>query len=107
MRSATAAPFWFDALNYSVGNITTSSSNLWIRHNGTANDSLEVSYSGSPTAAAGNRYEINQDRTDDVQRWFFANTNGFGSASGVSLYASFNVSLTNLPTNPGGEAGVQ
>ena len=95
ISSLQAAPFWFDSMNYSVGNITTVAPN-WIRHSGSLNDSLEVN------TAAGHRYEVNQTRTDDVHRQFFANTNGFTAASGLSLYASFTINVTNLPANGGG-----
>src|ERR1051326_3770712 len=97
-----AAPFWFDQMNYAVGNIYTNSGGLWLRHSGTSSDSLAVSYTGSPVAVSGNRYEVNQGRQDDVHRLFFADTNGFDYTSPLSLYASFTVSLTNLPANSGG-----
>src|SRR5438105_13638363 len=72
-------PYWSDPLNYPVGNITTNSSGLWINHSGNQSDSLVVNYAGSSAAAAGNRYEINEKRTDDVHRWFDSvATNGVG-----------------------------
>lgn len=91
---------WFDTMtNYPVGNITTNAGSLWIRHSGGNGDSLVVDYAGSPTALAGHRYEVNQARADDVRRLFSPDTNGVNS--GV-VYASFIVSVTNLPGNPGG-----
>src|SRR6267142_4180648 len=94
--------FWYDALNYNLGNITNGSGLLWLTHSGGVGDSLEVNYAGSAAAAAGHRYEVNQSRQDDIHRWFFPNTNGFAAGAGVSLYASFTISMTNLPGNAGG-----
>ncbi len=91
---------WFDTMtNYPVGNITTNAGSLWVRHSGGSGDSLVVDYAGSATALAGHRYEVNQARADDVRRLFSPDTNGVNS--GV-VYASFTVSVTNLPGNPGG-----
>ncbi len=91
--------FWYDTLNYPTGNITTNSSGAWINHSGSA-DTLVVAYPGGVAAQAGNRYEVSQARTGDIHRWFDpVNTNAVGSGT---LYASFIVSVTNLPSNSGG-----
>jgi hypothetical protein len=98
--SLHAQPFWFDSMSYS-NNITTNSGGLWIRHSGTANDSLALNYAGvPPAAAAGFRYEVNQTKTDDVHRWLDpVATNG--NLNGM-LFSSFIVSVTTLPANPSG-----
>lgn len=90
---------WFDSMSYPAGNITTNTDKFWVRHSGSANDSLVVNYAGSPAAKAGARYEVNQGRSDDIHRLFFADTNGFSDGA---MYASFIVSVTNLPSNVGG-----
>jgi hypothetical protein len=91
---------WYDTMAYPEGNITTNSSGLWIRHSGSGGDSLVVAYPGSGAALPGNHYEVNQSRSDDIRRWFDpVATNGYLSGT---LYASFIVSVTNLPSNTGG-----
>src|SRR2546421_3376105 len=87
--SLQASLFFYDALNYANGNITTNSSGRWLRHSGTGNDSLVVN----------NRYEVNQNRADDVHRWFDPiNTN---TVSSGTVYASFMMRMTNLPNAAG------
>ena len=86
-------------MDYPAGNITTNTGKSWVRHSGSSGDSMVVNYAGSPAAATGKRFEVNQSRSDDVHRWFTPDTNGFSSGA---LYASFIVSVTNLPSNPGG-----
>jgi len=90
---------WFDSMDYPVGNITTNAGSLWVRHSGGSADALVVDYAGSPAALAGHRYEVNQARADDIHRLFSPDTNGVSSGA---VYASFIVSITNLPGNSGG-----
>jgi hypothetical protein len=90
---------WFDDMNYPVGNITTNPGNIWTRHSGGSGDSLVVDYPGSFAAMPGHRYEVSQNRSDDVHRLFYPNTNGISSGT---VFASFIVSVTNLPSNPYG-----
>lgn len=100
IAGARADLFWLDTMDYPEGDITTNSSGLWVRHSGSGGNSLVVAYPGSPAALAGNRYEVNQTRTDDIRRWFDpVSTNGYLSGD---LWASFIVSVTNLPSNTGG-----
>jgi hypothetical protein len=112
LASLHAQQLFNDVMNYPTGNITTnkatnivSATNFvffpWVRHSGTANDSKEVTYAGNGAlAAAGQRYQVNQNNTDDVHRLFDpVSTNGYISGT---LYASFIVSLINLPNNPQG-----
>jgi hypothetical protein len=80
---------FYDALNYPNGSITNNSGGLWIQHSGVNNDALEVN----------GRYEVNQNRTADVHRWFDPiATNGYLSGT---LFASWTIRMTNLPNGSG------
>jgi hypothetical protein len=97
-----AQPLWTDSMAYPVGLITTNSDGLWLNHSGNQ-DTFVQTYPGSAAALAGNRYEVNQTRTGDIHRWFVpANTNRYAAGSNTVLYASFTVSVTNLPAYPNG-----
>lgn len=95
--------FWSDSMGYPPvpGLITTNSGGLWINHSG-SQDTLVEAYPGSSAALAGNRYEVNQNLTGDIHRWFTTSTNQYYTSSSASLYASFIVAVTNLPDNAGG-----
>ena len=83
---------FYDALNYPNGCIATNSGGLWVLHNsGTNNDAIEVN----------GRYEVNQNRTDDVHHYLDPLNTNNGYISGV-LYASWTIRMTNLPASGSG-----
>jgi hypothetical protein len=82
---------FYDALNYPNGGIATNSGGLWVRHSGVNNDAIEVN----------GRYEVNQDRTDDVHHYFDPLNTNSGYISGT-LYASWTIRMTNLPASGSG-----
>ena len=88
--SLRAQLIFSDPLDYPNGDITTNSGGLWIHHSGATNDSLAVNH----------RYEFNEARGADVLRWFDpVSTNGYLHGA---LYASFFLSMSNLPSDAGG-----
>lgn len=81
----SAAALLYDSFDYPQGNIVTNSGGAWIRHSGTGNDSL----------VSSGRYEINQNRFDDIN-------NDFSEPNaGQFLFASFKINVTQLPTTSG------
>src|SRR5262245_4925488 len=80
-----------DPMSYADGDITTNSSGAWVKHSNANNlDSLE----------ANGRYEINEQRADDIHRWFSpGDTNGYLTGA---LWASFTIRMTSLPSNGAG-----
>jgi len=82
---APAGVLVFDAFDYPDGNIVTNSGGNWIRHSGNGNDSL----------VASGRYQISQDRSDDI-------SNDFAEGNtGAFLFASFTINVSQLPTTSG------
>lgn len=85
MFSAQAGILLYDDFSYPDGNIVTTSAGAWTVHSGTSADSM----------VSGGKYEINQNRRDDVNR-------AFTTPNGEQyLFASFILNVTELPTTSG------
>src|SRR2546425_577850 len=91
--SLRADLIWYEPFAYPDGSITTNSGGLWIRHSGTAGDSIVKS---QKLEVSGNS-NTNAGRTDDIHRDFCTSSCTYTSSPTV-VYASFTINCTNLPT---------
>ncbi|EEF58075.1 immunoglobulin domain-containing protein [Pedosphaera parvula] len=84
---------WNEGFNYPDGGITTNSAGVWIRQNGSGNDSLVNNHKLEVSATGG----VPISRSDDVHRNLsdpYTNT--------TVIFASFTVNVTSLPNAAGG-----
>ena len=83
--TANAEVLIYDDFSYPDGNLVVTSGGVWTNHSGSLNDSM----------VKGGKYEINQGRTDDVNRLFDPVN------SQQMLYAGFVLNMSELPSANG------